>query len=51
MAERLKELEARKAEALVAGGERAIERHHAKGKLTARERLEYLLEGDVLAGD
>ncbi len=44
MAERLKELEARKAEAVVAGGERAIERHHAKGKLTARERLEYLLD-------
>ena len=44
MAERLKELEARKAEAVVAGGESAIERHHAKGKLTARERLEYLLD-------
>jgi propionyl-CoA carboxylase beta subunit len=44
MAERLKELEARKAEAFVAGGERAIERHHAKGRMTARERLEYLLD-------
>src|SRR5277367_822196 len=44
MAERLKELEALKAEALVAGGEKAIERHRAKGGMTARERLEYLLD-------
>ncbi len=28
----------------MAGGERAIDRHHAKGKLTARERIEYLLD-------
>ena len=46
MAERLKELEARKAEARVAGGEKAIERHRAKGRMTARERLEYLLDED-----
>jgi propionyl-CoA carboxylase beta chain len=44
MAERLKELEALKAEARVAGGEKAIERHRAKGRMTARERLEYLLD-------
>jgi acetyl-CoA carboxylase carboxyltransferase component len=46
MAERLKELEALKAEARVAGGEKAIERHRAKGRMTARERLEYLLDED-----
>jgi len=46
MAERLKELEALKAEARVAGGEVAIERHRAKGRMTARERLEYLLDED-----
>lgn len=46
MAERLAELAARKAEARVAGGERAIERHHAKGRMTARERIEYLLDED-----
>src|ERR1700678_1676220 len=46
MAERLKELEAFKAEARVAGGEPAIERHRAKGRMTARERLEYLLDED-----
>ncbi len=44
MAERLQELESRKAEARLAGGERAIERHHAKGKMTARERIEYFLD-------
>ncbi len=46
MAERLKELEARKAEARAAGGEKAIARHRAKGRMTARERLEYLLDED-----
>src|ERR1019366_1197288 len=44
MVQRLSELEARKAEARVAGGERAIERHKAKGSMTARERVEYLLD-------
>jgi len=44
MAERLAELEARKQEARNAGGEKAIERHKAKGKMTARERIEYLLD-------
>ena len=46
MAERLAELESRKAEARVAGGEVAISRHQAKGKMTARERIEYLLDED-----
>jgi len=44
MAERLAELEERKNEALHAGSPTAVERHHAKGKLTARERIEYLLD-------
>lgn len=44
MAERLAELEARKEEARNAGGQKAIERHKAKGKMTARERIEYLLD-------
>ena len=47
MAERLAELDARKAEARVAGGEQAIDRHRAKGKMTARERIEYLLDEDT----
>ncbi|HUV58284.1 MAG TPA: acyl-CoA carboxylase subunit beta [Acidimicrobiales bacterium] len=44
MAERLAQLEARKAEARGAGGEKAIARHEAKGKMTARNRIEYLLD-------
>lgn len=44
MAERLAELERLKAEARTAGSEASIERHKAKGKMTARERIEYLLD-------
>jgi acetyl-CoA carboxylase carboxyltransferase component len=46
MEERLKDLERRREEARTAGSAHAIERQHAKGKLTARERLEYLLDED-----
>jgi acetyl-CoA carboxylase carboxyltransferase component len=42
--ERLDELAKRKEAALHAGSERAVERQHAKGKLLARERIEYLLD-------
>src|SRR3982750_3115803 len=44
MQERLEELAKRKEQALHAGSERAVERQHAKNKLTARERIEYLLD-------
>ncbi|MEM9277262.1 MAG: acyl-CoA carboxylase subunit beta, partial [Pseudomonadota bacterium] len=40
----LDELEARRAQARLGGGERRIEAQHAKGKLTARERIELLLD-------
>jgi propionyl-CoA carboxylase beta chain len=40
----LKELEARRAGARAGGGERRVEAQHAKGKLTARERLAILLD-------
>src|SRR5918994_7399588 len=42
--ERLEELSKRKEQALHAGSERSVERQHAKGKLLARERIEYLLD-------
>src|SRR5687768_14204115 len=42
--ERLDELNKRKEQALHAGSERSVERQHAKGKLLARERIEYLLD-------
>ncbi len=44
MRERVDQLEKRKEEALHPGSERSVERQHAKGKMLARERLEYLLD-------
>ncbi len=44
MSQRLAELKERKEEALHAGSPHAVERHHAKGKMTARERIEHLLD-------
>jgi len=44
MSERLSELSKRKEQALHAGSERAVERQHAKGKMLARERIEFLLD-------
>src|ERR1051326_7070706 len=38
------ELEAKRAGARLGGGERRIDTQHGKGKLTARERLEVLLD-------
>ena len=40
----LEELEKRRAEARVGGGEKRIASQHAKGKLTARERIDLLLD-------
>ena len=40
----LDQLEARRAEAHLGGGQRRIDAQHAKGKLTARERIEVLLD-------
>src|SRR4029078_9373109 len=37
-------LEARRAEARLGGGQKRIDAQHGKGKLTARERLELLLD-------
>jgi acetyl-CoA carboxylase carboxyltransferase component len=46
LSERIDELNKRKEEAYHAGSERAVERQHSKGKLLARERVEYLLDDD-----
>src|SRR4051794_9132474 len=43
----LVELEARRAAALMGGGERRVAAQHAKGKLTARERLDILLDPET----
>ncbi|MGE0424333.1 MAG: acyl-CoA carboxylase subunit beta [Reyranellaceae bacterium] len=44
MLENLQTLEKKRAAARLGGGQRRIEAQHAKGKLTARERLEVLLD-------
>ena len=44
MAERLAELEARGRRPSTPAARAAVERQHAKGKMTARERIEYLLD-------
>jgi propionyl-CoA carboxylase beta chain len=43
-AARIAELKARYHEAVTASGEAAIEKQHAKGKMTARERIDVLLD-------
>ncbi|WP_452600219.1 acyl-CoA carboxylase subunit beta [Pontimicrobium sp. MEBiC01747] len=40
----LSNLKRRLAKVKLGGGEKRIEKHHAKGKLTARERIDYLLD-------
>jgi acetyl-CoA carboxylase carboxyltransferase component len=44
MTERLAELASRREAALHAGPPHAVERQHSKGKMTARERIDYLLD-------
>jgi acetyl-CoA carboxylase carboxyltransferase component len=42
--DKIKELERRNLEAELGGGRKRIDEQHAKGKLTARERIDYLLD-------
>ena len=46
MLERLAELEAEHEKALAGGGPKYVDRHRSRGKLTARERVELLLDQD-----
>ena len=46
MLKQLEELERRRAAARLGGGEKRIEAQHKKGRLTARERLDILLDPD-----
>jgi propionyl-CoA carboxylase beta chain len=41
---KIADLAKRRREAVHAGSKRAVERQHAKGKMTARERIDYLLD-------
>ncbi len=42
--DKIKELERRNKEAELGGGQKRIDQQHAKGKMTARERIDYLLD-------
>ena len=46
MAAKLAEIAAEHAKALAGGGEKYVNRHHDRGKLTARERIELLIDPD-----
>jgi acetyl-CoA carboxylase carboxyltransferase component len=47
MLDALDEIGAETAKAVAGGGDKAVARHHARGKLTARERIELLLDEDA----
>ena len=44
MLDKLEALDAEHVKAVAGGGEKYVERHHARGKLTARERIELLVD-------
>ncbi|MEE9611348.1 MAG: acyl-CoA carboxylase subunit beta [Desulfatiglandales bacterium] len=44
--DKIKELEKRNLEAELGGGQERIDKQHAKGKMTARERIDYLVDKD-----
>src|SRR5690625_4804648 len=46
MAERVADLAEQHGKALAGGGEKYVERHHGRGKLLARERIELLIDED-----
>lgn len=46
MSDNLRDLEARRETALEGGGDRRVTAQHAKGKLTARERIDLLLDAE-----
>jgi acyl-CoA carboxylase subunit beta len=46
MTDKLAEIDAELAKALGGGGPKYVERHHARGKMTARERIELLIDPD-----
>ncbi|MDT5210937.1 MAG: acyl-CoA carboxylase subunit beta, partial [Mycobacterium sp.] len=46
MEAKLAELDTEHAKALAGGGEKYVRRHHDRGKMTARERIEMLVDPD-----
>lgn len=47
---KLDEIDAELANALAGGGPKYVDRHHARGKLTPRERIELLVDPDSPSG-
>jgi len=47
MDERIEDLREKRAEALLGGGEARIDAQHERGKMTARERIDYFLDDDT----
>jgi acetyl-CoA/propionyl-CoA carboxylase carboxyl transferase subunit len=47
MEDRIEELREKRERALLGGGEDRIESQHSKGKMTARERIDYFLDDDT----
>ena len=44
--EKIKELVAKREQAYLGGGQKAIDKQHARGKYTARERIDMLVDKD-----
>ena len=44
----LSDLKQRFAKVKLGGGQKRIEKHHSKGKMTARERIDYVLDSKAL---
>ena len=51
MSANIAEMERRRAAAALGGGQKRIDAQHSKGKLTARERLDVLLDEGSLGRD
>ena len=47
MAEQIDTVTEAMEQAIAGGGEKAVERHHSRGKMTARERIEMLIDRDT----
>ena len=50
MSANIAEMERRREAARMGGGQKRIDAQHAKGKLTARERLDVLLDEGIVRG-
>ena len=47
MTDIIKELEKKREQAKLGGGKRRVDAQHARGKLTARERIDIIIDDDL----